>query len=98
MCGGGADEACFECIPAEQRVFKTSDGQKVYESADESARFELLASLFWGAFQATEALKCIIGLGAQSQGRVFACQFPDLHFAEQSVHKDPNCSGCNVAG
>ena len=97
VCGGSADEACFQCIPAEQRVLKTPDGQKVYESTDESARFDLLASLFWGAFQATEALKRIIGLGAASQGRVFACQFPDLHFAEQLVHKNPNCCSCRVA-
>ncbi len=97
VCGGGADEPCFQCIPAEQRVLKTADGPTGHQ-IHESARFELLASLFWGAFQATEALKCIIGLDVKSRGRLFECQFPDLQFAEQPVHKDPNCSGCCVAG
>jgi adenylyltransferase/sulfurtransferase len=99
VCGGGADEPCFQCIPTEQRVFKTAGGPSLTErQIHESARFELLASLFWGAFQATEALKCIIGLGVASQGRLFECQFPDLQFAEQLVHKDPNCSRCSSAG
>ncbi len=97
VCGGGADEPCFECVPAEQRLLKTAHRPTDHQ-ADEFARFDLLASLFWGAFQATEALKCIIGLGVDSHPRLFQCQFPDLQFSELPVHKDPNCSGCSGYG
>lgn len=94
VCGAGADEPCFQCIPAEQRVLTTDNGSTDRQLL-ESAPFELLASLFWGAFQATEALKCIIGLGIQSRGRLFEYRFPDLQFADQPIHKDPNCCGCS---
>lgn len=101
VCNGGRDLPCFQCIPAEHRVLKTAGhptDHQVDELADESARFDLLASLFWGAFQATEALKCIIGLSVDSQPRVFQCQFPDMQFSERPVYKDPDCSSCSVSG
>lgn len=82
---GGPAAACWTCLPAEQ---------KRRAPAQDGAAFERLADLFWGAFQATEALKCVIGLSPSSPSRVFECQFPQLRFRDRPVDKDPDCAVC----
>ena len=82
---GGPDTACWACLPAEQK-----SGTPEHDGAV----FARLADLFWGAFQATEALKCLIGLSPPSPSRVFACQFPQFRFSDWPVDKDPDCAVC----
>ena len=89
VCRGGPDRACWACLPAEQK--RTTPGH-------EETAFGRLADLFWGAFQATEALKCVIGLGPSSPSRVFTCQFPQLQFSDRPVEQDPDCGVCGRAG
>ena len=89
VCRGGLDQACWECLPA---------GQKRAIPGHEETAFGRLADLFWGAFQATEALKCVIGLGPSSPSRVFTCQFPQLQFSDRPVEQDPDCAVCGRAG
>lgn len=82
---GGPDAACWACQPVEQKRCTPEHG---------GTAFARLADLFWGAFQATEALKCVIGLGPAAPSRVFACQFPQLRFSDRPVNKDPDCAVC----
>ncbi len=89
VCRGGLDQACWACLPAEQK--------RAVPGHEETA-FGRLADLFWGAFQATEALKCVIGLGPSSPSRVFTCQFPQLQFSDRPVEKNPDCAVCGRAG
>jgi adenylyltransferase/sulfurtransferase len=89
VCQGGPDVACWACLPAEQKSCTPNH---------DGAAFERLADLFWGAFQATEALKCVIGLSPSSPSRVFACQFPQLRFSDRPVDKDPDCAVCGQVG
>lgn len=89
VCRGGLDQACWACLPA---------GQKRAIPGHEETAFGRLADLFWGAFQATEALKCVIGLGPSSPSRVFTCQFPQLQFSDRPVEQDPDCVVCGRAG
>ena len=89
VCRGGLDQACWACLPAEQK--RATRGH-------EETAFGRLADLFWGAFQATEALKCVIGLGPSSPSRVFTCQFPQLQFSDRPVEKNPDCAVCGRAG
>ncbi len=79
----GPDAACWACLPAEHR-----------RGIPEGAAFERLADLFWGAFQATEALKWLVGLSPSSSSRVFECQFPQFRFSDWPVAKDPDCTVC----
>lgn len=89
VCRGGLDQACWACLPAEQK--RTAPDH-------EETAFGQLADLFWGAFQATETLKCVIGLGPASPSRVFTCQFPQLQFSDRPVEKNPDCAVCGRAG
>jgi adenylyltransferase/sulfurtransferase len=78
--GYETDRPCLRCLP--RHLFA--------ERTDTS----LLASLFLGTLQATEAVKLILGLTGSSTGKLLYCQFPALHFSEGPVRKDPQCNLC----
>jgi len=74
------DSPCLRCLP--RHLF------------EERTNMPLLAPLFLGTLQATEAIKLILGLSRSSTGKLLHCQFPTLHFSERPVRKDPQCNLC----
>src|SRR5262245_4948606 len=74
------DSPCLRCLPR--------------PLCEESTDTHLLAPLFLGTLQATEALKFILGLPRASTGKLLHCQFPTLYFSERPVRKDPQCNLC----
>jgi len=74
------DRPCLRCLP--RHLF------------EERTNMPLLAPLFLGTLQATEAIKLILGLSRSSTGKLLHCQFPTLHFSERPVQKDPQCNLC----
>jgi molybdopterin/thiamine biosynthesis adenylyltransferase len=74
------DRPCLRCLP--RHLF------------EERTDTHLLAPLFLGTLQATEAIKLILGLASFSVGKLLSCQFPALHFSERPVRKDPQCNLC----
>lgn len=102
---------CFHCLPAELREQDNTKSEHVGEHVGQPeqikkgeqilasvAGIDTLAELFFGAFQTTEALKCLIKLGASAHGKVFECQFPDLRWSEHVIQKDPTCVQCGQSG
>ena len=85
---------CFSCIPAELRAQDEVSNGPAKQTSDSPAGIDTLAELFFGAFQVTEALKCLIGLGTSAHGKVFACEFPDVRWSEHLICKDPSCRQC----
>jgi len=74
------DSPCLRCLP--------------HPLFEERTDTHLLAPLFFGTLQATEAIKLILGLSGSSTGKLLHCQFPTLHFSERPVRKDPQCNLC----
>jgi adenylyltransferase/sulfurtransferase len=81
LCTGYELESpCLRCLPR----------HLVEDTTDVS----LLASLFLGTLQATEAIKLILGLPRSSTAKLLHCQFPALSFSERLIQKDPQCDLC----
>jgi molybdopterin-synthase adenylyltransferase len=74
------DSPCLRCLP--------------HPLCEERTDTPLLAPLFLGTLQATEAIKLMLGLPRSSTGKLLHCQFPTLHFSERPVRKDPQCNLC----
>lgn len=89
---------CFHCVPAKLRERDEANSEQTKPISERLAGIDTLADLFFGAFQATEALKCLIGLGASAHGKVFECEFPDIRWNEHAIHKDPSCVQCGQFG
>ena len=51
-----------------------------------------------GCIQATEAIKCILGLGRLLSNRLLIYDGLALKFTELAVRRDPNCEHCGHLG
>ena len=49
-----------------------------------------------GTIQATEALKCIIGIGSPLVGKLLLYNALEMNFQEVHLRKDPNCKVCGA--
>ena len=50
----------------------------------------------FGALQATEAIKLLLGIGAPLVGRIMLWDALDARFDEMQLQRDPTCADCST--
>ncbi len=103
------DWPCLHCLPPQfsenpidsfvnERSLQQEKGEAFTNLAPNiSANF--LASwspmaMFFGALQATEALKLLLGLNQTLARKLWQCHFTPLYFSEHLIEKKPQCPLC----
>jgi molybdopterin/thiamine biosynthesis adenylyltransferase len=98
--GYQSDWPCLQCLPLQfsenpldsfvGEAFSTFDSNI---AANFSASCSPM-SMFFGALQATEALKLLLGLHKTSARKLWQCHFTPLRFSEHLIEKQPQCPLC----
>jgi len=83
----GDQSACYRCL--------FTDESESNESCSESGVFTPLVGII-GSFQAAEALKVLLGIGRNLNGRLLTLDLLNAVWREIKIRKDPNCPVCSL--
>lgn len=83
------DGPCYRCL------FPTPPDPSTVQSCAEAGVLGVLPGLI-GTVQATEALKCILGLGESLAGKLLLVDTLDFRFRTIEVERDPSCPACGT--
>ncbi|MFC2095349.1 molybdopterin-synthase adenylyltransferase MoeB [Candidatus Bipolaricaulota bacterium] len=93
---GQASVFCVNDGPCYRCVFPTPPAPESVMTCSEAGVLGVVPGLI-GTIQATEAIKCILGLGTSLTGRLLICDTGEMRFDAISIEKNPQCPVCSLA-